>query len=65
MNIQFITNEAGKKVSVILPMAEYIKMREALEELEDIKSYDAVKARKEETVPLDDYLEVRENSQNE
>lgn len=56
---QFITDKQGKKLSVILPMKEYTAMLEELEELEDIKLYDRVKARKEPSIPLADYLETR------
>jgi hypothetical protein len=32
---QFITDKNGKKISVILPIEEYKKIREGLEELDD------------------------------
>jgi len=38
---QFITNDSGKKLAVILPISKYRKMLEELEELDDIKAYDA------------------------
>ncbi|PJZ68266.1 hypothetical protein CH373_10530 [Leptospira perolatii] len=56
---QFITNEKGKKLSVILSIKEYKALLEDSEELEDIKLYDEVKAKKEERVPLKDYLKTR------
>lgn len=43
MRTQFVTDGQGKKVAVILPIKEYKKMMEDLEELEDIKLYDAAK----------------------
>jgi PHD/YefM family antitoxin component YafN of YafNO toxin-antitoxin module len=43
MRTQFVTDDQGKKVAVILPIKEYKKMIEDLEELEDIKLYDASK----------------------
>ena len=50
MKAQFITDTQGKKLSVILPIRDYKKM---LDELEDIKTYDKAKARKSEPVPFD------------
>lgn len=53
MKTQFITDTSGKKVSVILPIKDYEKMLEELEELEDIKAYDRAKARKSDPVPFE------------
>jgi hypothetical protein len=44
---QYIEDDKGKKVAIILPIAEYKKMLEKLEELEDIRLYDEVKAKHE------------------
>lgn len=44
---QYITDEAGKKISVVLPMKDFKAIMEELEELEDIKLYD--EAKKEDT----------------
>ncbi len=51
MRTQYITDNTGKKVSVILPIRDYEKILEELEELEDIKAYDRAKARKSEPIP--------------
>jgi PHD/YefM family antitoxin component YafN of YafNO toxin-antitoxin module len=56
---QFITDKKGKKLSVVISVTEYKKMLEELEELEDIKQYDAVKARKEQSIPFSQYLQQR------
>ena len=40
---QFIIDKEGKPVSVILPMNEFNSILEELEELDDIKLYDAAK----------------------
>lgn len=53
MRTQYITDTTGKKVSVILPIKDYEKIMDELEELEDIKAYDRVKARKSEPVPFE------------
>ena len=56
---QYITDKKGKKLSVVISMDQYKKMIEELEELEDIRMYDAVKARKEKTIPFTQYLQRR------
>lgn len=40
MRTQFITDNSGNKLAVILPIKEYNKMVDELEELEDIRLYD-------------------------
>ena len=44
---QFIEDDKGKKVAVILPISEYNEILEKLDELEDIRLYDKVKAKNE------------------
>lgn len=56
---QYITDKSGRKLSVVIPVKEYRKMMEDLEELHDIRTYDAVKARKEKLIPFSQYLERR------
>ncbi len=56
---QYITDKKGKKISVVISIAEYKKMIEELEELEDIRLYDTVKAKKEKTIPFSQYLQRR------
>lgn len=43
----FITDQKGNKISAILPIKTYRQLLEELEELEDIKRYDAAKKRKQ------------------
>ena len=50
---QFITDNTGKKISVVIPIKEYEILMEELEELEDIKLYDAGKKSNEESFPID------------
>ena len=57
---QFITDDRGNKLAVILPMKEYNKMLEEIEELEDIKLYDEAKKEDDgKRVLLTDYLKKR------
>jgi PHD/YefM family antitoxin component YafN of YafNO toxin-antitoxin module len=60
MKTQFITDDHGKKVAVILPVKDYEKMMEELDELECIKAYDKAKARKQEFIPAADVFKAIE-----
>ncbi len=57
MSARFVIDENGKRVNVILPVEEYERMLEELEELEDLRLYDEAKAGIEregsEVVPLE------------
>ncbi len=61
MRNQFITNDAGDKIAVILPIKDYEKMLDDLDEYACIKAYDKVKARKQEFVPADEMFKTVEN----
>ncbi len=61
---QFITDEKGKRVFVILPVEEYQRMVEELEELEDIRLYEEAKSRNEETMLLSEYIAQRRSRKN-
>ncbi len=50
MKTQFVTDDHGKKLAVILPIKEFNKMMEELDELEDIKLYDASKKGEQEFI---------------
>lgn len=56
---QYIKNSDGKKIAIILPIEEYNKMVEQIEELEDIKLYDQVKSVSEPSIPFEEYLKKR------
>lgn len=51
---QYITDNSGKKISVVLPIQEYHNLIEELEELEDIKRYDEAKKSNEEALPIEE-----------
>lgn len=55
----FVVDAKGNKIGVFLPITKYNKLLEELEELADSKLYDKVKNRKEESIPLEQYLEQR------
>ena len=53
---KFITDKKGKKISVVLPITSYKKLLKELEELDDIRLYDEVMAKKEKSIPFEKYL---------
>ncbi|HKK78009.1 MAG TPA: hypothetical protein VJ933_00215 [Phaeodactylibacter sp.] len=60
MNTQFITDADGNKLAVVIPIKEYQVMLEAIEELEDIRLYDASKAEDDGgRITLEDYVANR------
>ncbi len=44
MGVHYVVDENGKRVSVILPVEEYERMVEELEDLEDARAADKVRA---------------------
>lgn len=66
MKIQFVTDDHGEKLAVILPIEEYNKMLDDLEALEDIKLYDAAKEGKQEFIDAEQaFKEIEEARKNE
>lgn len=49
---RFIVDDQGNRVGVLLEIAEYHRMLEALEELECLRAYDAAKASGEVAIPF-------------
>lgn len=44
MSARYVVDENGKRVEVIMPVEEYERLIEALEDLEDVRIYDEAKA---------------------
>lgn len=57
---QYITDNAGKKISVVLPLEDFNAIMEELEELEDIKLYDEAKKSNEPSIPIDEAFKMIE-----
>jgi len=57
---QYITDNTGKKISVVLPIKAFKAIIEELEELEDIKLYDEAKKSDEPSIPIDDAFKMIE-----
>ncbi len=58
---QYITDNKGKKLSVVLGMQEFKSILEELEELEDIRLYDEAKASNEPSIPIDEAFKLIED----
>ena len=53
VNEGYVVDENGARVGVILPIEEYRKLMEELEELESIRAYDAAKSSGNEAIPFE------------
>ena len=53
INPQFIIDNTGKKISVVLPMKDFRTIMEELDELEDVRLYDDAKKSDEPSIPID------------
>ncbi len=51
---QFVVNERGEKIAVVISIEDYENMLEELEDLEDIRDYEEAKASGEIPVPFDE-----------
>lgn len=60
INPQYITDNNGKKISVVLSLKEYKAIIEELEELEDIRTYDETIKLNESSLPIDEAFEMIE-----
>ena len=49
---QYVVSGKGKKIGVLLPVAEYRKLLSDVEELEAIRAYDAAKASRSKAIPF-------------
>jgi|HubBroStandDraft_6_1064221.scaffolds.fasta_scaffold260873_2 PHD/YefM family antitoxin component YafN of YafNO toxin-antitoxin module len=61
---QFITNEKGERIAVIVSIEDYEEMIEALEDLADIRAIDEAKASNETPIPLEQALAEIERERN-
>ena len=50
---QFLVNEKGEKVAVVIGIREYERLLEELEELEDIRAFDEAETSGETPIPFD------------
>lgn len=65
MKNQYITDINGRKISIILPIREYEKMRKQLEELEDIKAFDEAMKNEAEEISIHETFREIESIRHE
>ena len=65
MKEQYITDTKGRKVSVILPIRDYRKLLEKLEELEDLKAFDIAVSGNEQAIPAEQVFAEIEAKRND
>jgi hypothetical protein len=58
----FVIDENGNRIGVILDIASYRKLLEEIEELESIRAYDAAKSSGDEAIPFEQAVSEIENS---
>lgn len=59
---QFVTDENGAKIAVVLDIEEYEGLLEELQDLQAIREYEEAKASGEAPIPLEQALsEIRRN----
>jgi hypothetical protein len=54
---EYVVDDKGTRKSVVIPMNEWERVLEAIEELEDIRAYDEAKSLPSDPVPLEKALE--------
>lgn len=59
---QYVVDAQGNRVAVLLDVATYEKLFEALEELEDIRAYDKAKDKVEAELQAGEYTTLEEYS---
>jgi hypothetical protein len=58
----YVVDEQGNPIGVVLDIADYRKLLTELEELESIRAYDAAKASGDEVVPFEQTVsEIEQN----
>lgn len=62
MKPQYIVDDSGKKVSVVISIEDYEKMLEELDEAYCSKLYANAIQLNEPTIPLEDYIRTRKSS---
>lgn len=62
---QFIDDNQGKRIAVLMPIDQYNKMLEQLEDIDDIRAYDTAKAEEDEVIPFDQAVRGIEKGRND
>jgi hypothetical protein len=65
METQFLTDKKGNRTAVLLPIKQYNKLLEKLEDLEDVRLYDEAKREDDGyRISFEDYLKTRERKKS-
>ena len=65
METQFLTDEKGNRIAVVLPIKLYDKLIEKLVDLEDVRLYDEAKREDDGyRISFDDYLKTRKSKKS-
>lgn len=51
---QFVTDDTGRRIAVLIGLDRYRQLLDALEELDSIRAYDEAKASGDEAVPFEE-----------
>jgi hypothetical protein len=61
INEEYLVDEHGNRKAVVEPLAAWQQILEALDELEDIRAYDAVKRWPSDSIPFEEAVsEIRQ-----
>jgi PHD/YefM family antitoxin component YafN of YafNO toxin-antitoxin module len=56
---QILRDNNGNNIGVFMPLEDYEKIMDQLEELEDIRDFDAAIVKNEEIIPLKEAMKLR------
>jgi PHD/YefM family antitoxin component YafN of YafNO toxin-antitoxin module len=59
---KYIIDEGGKKTAVVLPVKEWQKIQEILEEYNDILAYEEAKSKHSDAIPLNEAIKELRSS---
>lgn len=61
---EYVVDEKQRRKAVLLPLSEWNRILEDLEELDDIRAYDRAKAGSQESIPFEQAVrEIRKESE--
>ena len=61
INEEYLVDEHGERKAVVVPLATWKQILEALDELEDLRAYDEAKHRPSDSIPFEEaVLEIRQ-----
>jgi hypothetical protein len=62
---EYIVDEQQRRKAVLLPLAEWDRILEDLEDLDDIRAFDSAKAGSQETIPFEQAVREIQGSSGE